>query len=147
MKPSVLGIPPPLPHRPPPTRSTADWLPFLHVGDGLKKTIRWAYFPRENPPVNVFVYLLMQRVAALPHVCRLRDQFVASDTSNMLFLPNPLIKLNECNIYLGKLSVFLKRAWDDEPILNWAHISANILKRCRSLWLSLWLSRLPSISN
>lgn len=54
-----------------------------------KKTIRWADFPRENPPMNVSVHLLMQHVATLPHLCRLRVQFVAFDTSNMLFSPTP----------------------------------------------------------
>lgn len=109
-----------------------------------KKTIRWADFPRENPPMNVFVHLLMQHVATLPHLCRLRVQFVAFDTSNMLFSPTPpLLKLPEWDVSLCWLSVSLKPAWDDEAILDWAHISGNIPKRCRSLWLS----RLPSITN
>lgn len=111
MKPSVVGIPPPLPPLPPPPRSVADWLPFLHVGDGLKKkNNQMSIFPKRNPPDECFVHLLMQRAAALPHVCRLRDQFVAFDAFNTLLFPNPQFKLHECDISLHKLSVSLKPA-------------------------------------
>lgn len=73
-----------------------------------KKTIRWADFPRENPPMNVSVHLLMQHVATLPHWCRLRVQFVAFDTSNMLFSPTPPPHWNSLNVtYLYADCLFL----------------------------------------
>lgn len=67
--------------------------------------------------MNVYVYLLKPHVAALPHVVCVTN-LLPRTRPTCYFPHNSLLKLHECDISLRKLSVSLKPARDDEPILN-----------------------------